>query len=72
MCRCEPEVGSIFSLSFAAPNMIDFSTVWGKFDPANAAVYATLIALLVIYFILVVILRRKDKKDTVRVSPCIY
>jgi hypothetical protein len=52
--------------------MIDFSTVWGKFDPANAAVYATLIALLVIYFILVVILRRKDKKDTVRVSPCIY
>ncbi|CAC5409625.1 PKD1L2 [Mytilus coruscus] len=69
VCRCDSSSGSIFSLAFAAPNMIDFSTVWSKFDPANAAVYATLIALLVLYFIFVVVLRRYDGTDTVRSIP---
>ncbi|XP_052068318.1 uncharacterized protein LOC127707695 isoform X2 [Mytilus californianus] len=69
VCRCESSSGSIFSLAFAAPNLIDFSTVWSKFDPANAAVYATLIALLVLYFIFVVVLRRYDGTDTVKSIP---
>ncbi|XP_052083583.1 uncharacterized protein LOC127720879 [Mytilus californianus] len=67
VCQCEPAVGSIFSLSFASPNMIDLNTVWSKFDPANAAVYGTLVALIVIYVIFVLILRRYDRKDAVRV-----
>ncbi|XP_061167307.1 polycystin-1-like protein 2 isoform X1 [Saccostrea echinata] len=68
ICRCpNPSTGSIFASTFyVPPNMIDFNTVWGKFDPSNAAVYGTVIALLVIYVISAIFLRREDKKDIER------
>lgn len=50
--------------------MIDFNTVWSKFDPANAAVYGTVIALFVVYVIAAIFLRREDKKDVERVCLC--
>jgi hypothetical protein len=66
VCRC---VGDTFSSSFyVPPNVINFLTVWGKFDASNAAVYGTLIAVFVLYIILVIILRRQDKKDVDRVT----
>lgn len=49
-------------------NTIDFANVWGKFDPANAAVYGTLIAFLVVYVIAALYLRRQDKKDEEKVN----
>lgn len=49
-------------------NTIDFANVWGKFDPANAAVYGTLIAFLVVYVIAALYLRRQDKKDEEKVK----
>lgn len=49
-------------------NTIDFANVWGKFDPANAAVYGTLIAFLVVYVIAALYLRRQDKKDEEKVT----
>ena len=66
VCRC---VGDTFSSSFyVPPNVINFLTVWGKFDASNAAVYGTLIAVFVLYIILLIILRRQDKRDVERVT----
>jgi polycystin 1L2 len=70
ICRCPPtsSTGNIFASTFyVPPNTIDFNTVWSKFDPSNAAVYGTVIALLVIYVIAAIILRREDNKDIARV-----
>ena len=53
---------------FATPNTIDFDKVWGQFQAENAAVYGTLIALVVLFIILAVLLRRKDKADMLKVS----
>ncbi|XP_062608038.1 polycystin-1-like protein 2 [Saccostrea cucullata] len=64
VCRC---VGDTISTSFyVPPNMINFLTVWGKFDASNAAVYGILAVVFVIYIILLIVLRRKDKKDSHR------
>ncbi|XP_061173587.1 uncharacterized protein LOC133182755 [Saccostrea echinata] len=64
VCRC---TGHIFSTTFyVPPNMIDLYKVWGKFNPANASVYGAMIAVLVIYLLLALILRREDKKDIER------
>jgi len=52
---------------YVPPNMIDFSAVWAKFDPTNAAVYGTIIALLVVYILGCIWARREDKKDFDRV-----
>lgn len=66
VCRCS---GTTFSSTFVVPlNTIDFANVWGKFDPANAAVYGTLIAFLVVYVITALYLRRQDKKDEEKVK----
>lgn len=66
VCRCS---GTTFSSTFVVPlNTIDFANVWGKFDPANAAVYGTLIAFLVVYVIAALYLRRQDKKDEEKVK----
>lgn len=66
VCRC---VGDTFSSSFyVPPNVINFLTVWGKFDASNASVYGTLIGVFVSYMILVIILRKQDKKDVDRVN----
>ncbi|XP_061167212.1 polycystin-1-like protein 2 [Saccostrea echinata] len=62
VCRC---VGDTFSSSFyVPPNVINFLTVWGKFDASNAAVYGTLIAVFLVYIILLIVLRKQDKRDT--------
>ncbi|XP_069123241.1 polycystin family receptor for egg jelly-like [Argopecten irradians] len=67
ICRCNDEAGNIFATTFfVPPNAIDFSGVWAKFDPANAAVYGTLAALLFCYVLVCVWARRYDKKDQVK------
>jgi flagellar biogenesis protein FliO len=48
--------------------MIDFHTVWAKFDITNAAVYGTLIAVVVLYVILACILRRFDNSESHQVG----
>lgn len=64
-CRC---TGHIFSTTFNIPqNLIDLYHVWGKFDAKNASVYGVIIALLVIYIVLAVLMRREDRKDIDRV-----
>jgi hypothetical protein len=66
VCRCS---GNTFSTTFyVPPNMINFLTVFSKFDATNAFVYGPLIVLFVIYVIVAIILRREDKKDLTRVS----
>jgi hypothetical protein len=72
ICRC-PHTGhspSLFTTTFyVQPNLIDFSTIsdFAKFDVNNAAVYGTLIAMLCLYVVLVIVLRRQDHKDTQKV-----
>ncbi|XP_033737951.1 uncharacterized protein LOC117325653 isoform X2 [Pecten maximus] len=67
VCRCPEAPGNTFSTTFyVPPNMIDFSTVWSKFDPANASVYGTVIGLLVVYIIACVLANREDRKDYMR------
>ncbi|XP_062611722.1 uncharacterized protein LOC134273545 [Saccostrea cucullata] len=67
ICRCSDPPGTMFATTFyVPPNKIDFHAVWGKFDPENAAVYGTIAALLVIYFIALLYLRRKDKQDVTK------
>ena len=66
VCRCS---GNTFSSTFyIPPNMIDFLTVFDKFDVSNAFVYGTLIGMLIVYIIALIILRREDMKDLKRVS----
>lgn len=61
VCRC---TGNTFSSSFyIPPNVINFLTVWGKFDASNASVYGTLIGVFIIYLVAVIFLRRQDRKD---------
>ena len=68
VCRCENPPGpTLASTFYVPPNTIDFHAVWSKFDPANAAVYGTIIALLLLYFIVIPWFRRQDKKDIHRV-----
>lgn len=68
VCRCSDPPGTMFATTFyVPPNKIDFHAVWGKFDPENAAVYGTIAALLVIYFLALLYLRRKDKQDVTKV-----
>ena len=54
---------SFASSFFVAPNTIDFSTVFLKFDITNASVYGTLIALLLLWILFLVWARREDNKD---------
>jgi len=68
-CICQPSFGLTFGNTFyVAPNTIDFSTVFLKFDlKSQAAVLGTLIGILVIYLLLLIWARHQDKKDIVRV-----
>ena len=59
---------SFASSFFVAPNTIDFSTVFSKFDITNASVYGTLIALLLLWILALVWARRKDNQDRLRVG----
>ena len=52
------------------PNTIDFSTVFDNFGGKlleNIHVFLTITLVIVFYFILVIILRRYDKKDVEKV-----
>ena len=53
----------------AAPNMIDFSTVWANFANIadNLPVTATVGAVLILYIALLIWARRNDRKDKIRV-----
>lgn len=65
LCRC---IGDTFSSSFyVPPNVINFLTVWGKFDASNASVYGTLFGVFLIYLVLVILLRKQDRKDSEKV-----
>ena len=55
------------------PNTIDFSTVFDNFGGKlleNIHVFLTITLVIVFYFILVIILRRYDKKDVEKVRNC--
>ena len=53
-----------------APNTIDFRTVFSKFSTIgdNLAVLLTLCGTIILYWVVLLILRRKDKADLERVS----
>ena len=69
MCVCDNPPGMSFASSFfVAPNTIDFSTVFSKFDITNASVYGTFIALLLLWILALVWARRKDNQDRLRVG----
>ncbi|XP_060067008.1 polycystin-1-like protein 2 [Ylistrum balloti] len=48
---------------FVPPNTIDFNTVWSKFSADNVAVISTVGGLLVVYFLVLLWVRRADKRD---------
>ena len=66
-CKCTAAVSrKAFAVSFlAAPNTIDFSTVWAKFADlgSNAAVFSTVTSVLLLYVLLLVWARYQDKQD---------
>ncbi|CAL1530711.1 unnamed protein product, partial [Lymnaea stagnalis] len=66
-CLCN-HLTSFGTDSVVAPNTIDFNNVWAKFAnlSENAAVFATVISLCVLYVILLIGLRHMDKKDLVK------
>ena len=67
VCRCPPASGKFFASSFVTPNLIDFHTVFTKFDASNAAVYGTMIGILILFIVGIVYFRRKDKTDVFKV-----
>lgn len=73
-CECNNPVSTIFSNSFyVPPNVIDFSTVFNKFDLVNnGAVFGVVIAFISIYLILLVITRHYDRKDFIRVGCGVF
>ena len=68
VCRCPRGSGTFFASSFVTPNLIDFNTVFSKFDASNAAVYGTMIGIIFLYILGVIYLRRKDKTDNIKVK----
>ncbi|XP_063446779.1 polycystin family receptor for egg jelly-like [Mytilus trossulus] len=74
-CKCCPAFGLTFGNTFyVAPNTIDFSTVFLRFDITNQGpVIGTLITILVIYVLLLIWARHQDKRDIVKwgVTPLI-
>ncbi|XP_045161835.2 polycystic kidney disease protein 1-like 2 [Mercenaria mercenaria] len=67
-CFCQDVTDMVFANSFfVAPNSIDFATVFLKFSPlSQAAVLGTLISMLLIYIIAIVVLKRLDRRDTLK------
>ncbi|XP_060073663.1 polycystin-1-like protein 2 [Ylistrum balloti] len=61
LCSCPGATGNMFATTFA--NSINFSTVWSKFDASNASVYGTLIAVVVLYIMVCIWARRRDRQD---------
>ncbi|XP_076075847.1 polycystin-1-like protein 2 [Mytilus galloprovincialis] len=69
-CTCRPAFGLTFGNTFyVAPNTIDFSTVFLRFDITNQGpVIGTLITILVIYVLLLIWARHQDKRDISRLG----
>ncbi|XP_063446781.1 uncharacterized protein LOC134726311 [Mytilus trossulus] len=69
-CTCRPAFGLTFGNTFyVAPNRIDFSTVFLRFDITNQGpVIGTLITILVIYVLLLIWARQQDKRDIAKVK----
>ncbi|XP_055955095.1 polycystic kidney disease protein 1-like 2 [Patella vulgata] len=64
ICVCDDPPGTAFASAFyVPPNTIDFDVIWTKFDISNAAVYGTLIAVLIVYGFILIWARRMDEKD---------
>ncbi|VDI23342.1 Hypothetical predicted protein [Mytilus galloprovincialis] len=74
-CTCRPAFGLTFGNTFyVAPNTIDFSTVFLRFDITNQGpVIGTIITILVIYVLLLIWARHQDKRDIFRfgVTPLV-
>nr|XP_032832806.1 polycystic kidney disease protein 1-like 2 [Petromyzon marinus] len=69
VCVATLTTGALARATFAAeffvpPNTIDFTTVFAKFDlRSNAAVFTTVIAILLLYLLLLLYARRADRRD---------
>ncbi|XP_076075491.1 location of vulva defective 1-like isoform X2 [Mytilus galloprovincialis] len=65
VCECSNPPGNSFSTTFyVPPNTIDFGSVFEKFDlKNNAAVFATVVSLVLLYILLCVWAFRQDRKD---------
>ena len=64
--------GSFGAGLFTAPNTIDFGSVFDNFGAKlleNIHIVATIVVVMLIFIPLVVLCRRKDKKDRLKVSP---
>lgn len=74
VCVCTDPPGNSFATTFyVPPNTIDFSTVFSKFDLTdNAAVFSTVICLVVVYLLICVWALRQDKKDIDRVVISLF
>lgn len=58
---------------FVPPNTIDFSSVFDNFGEKlveNIHVVVMIALLLILYALLVILMRRMDKKDKVKVGAC--
>lgn len=73
ICHCPHKAGDrsfFISTFYVQPNLIDFTSIdhfITDFDVDNAAVYGALILLLCLYVVLVIVLRRQDHRDTLKV-----
>ena len=70
ICDCINPPGNSFATTFyVPPNTIDFGSVFSKFDLTNnAAVFSTVICLIIVYMLIVVWAFRQDKQDHERVN----
>ncbi|XP_076075594.1 uncharacterized protein LOC143046351 [Mytilus galloprovincialis] len=68
VCECTSPPGNSFATTFyVPPNTIDFGNVFEKFDlKNNAAVFATVVSLVLLYILLCVWAFRQDRKDPTR------
>ena len=67
--------GSFGAGLFTAPNTIDFGTVFDDFGAKlleNIHIIATMVAIFVLYIPLLVLCRRKDKSDRLKVRIMLY
>ena len=70
VCDCTNPPGNSFATTFyVSPNTIDLSSVFSKFDlKDNAAVFSTVICLVIVYILICVWAVKQDKKDIIRVN----
>jgi hypothetical protein len=69
VCRCN-HLTSFGGDFVVPPNTIDFGSVWSKFKSLheNAAVFGTVVSILILYVIVMIWARRKDRKDVIKVG----